>query len=61
MCYDKQGTNIQKSIQESVEKVNEINRRLKEDGFNVAPPKRLHGWTFYVKAPGGFTVEVLAS
>lgn len=47
-------------IQESEEKVNEINRRLKEDGFNVAPPKRLHGWTFYVKAPGGFTVEVLA-
>lgn len=47
-------------IQESEEKVNEINQRLKEDGFDVAPPKRMHGWTFYVKAPGGFTVEVLA-
>lgn len=46
--------------QESEEKVNEINRRLKDDGFDIAPPKRSHGWTFYVKAPGGFTVEVLA-
>ena len=46
--------------QESEEKVNEINQRLKADGFDVAPPKRAHGWTFYVKAPGGFTVEVLA-
>ncbi|ATF13287.1 VOC family protein [Brevibacillus sp. HB1.2] len=47
-------------IQESEEKVNEINQRLKEDGYKVAPPVRSHGWTFYVKAPGGFTVEVLA-
>ncbi|TDF97735.1 VOC family protein [Paenibacillus piri] len=46
--------------QESEEKVNEIHQRLKDDGFNVAPPQRSHGWTFYVKAPGGFTVEVLA-
>lgn len=46
--------------QESEEKVNEINRRLKDDGFDVDPPQRSHGWTFYVKAPGGFTVEVLA-
>lgn len=38
----------------------EINRRLKDDGFDVDPPQRSHGWTFYVKAPGGFTVEVLA-
>ncbi|RED63242.1 VOC family protein [Cohnella lupini] len=45
--------------QENEEKVNEINRRLKEDGFDVASPVRSHGWTFYVKAPGGFTVEVL--
>ncbi|CAG7653063.1 VOC family protein [Paenibacillus allorhizosphaerae] len=47
-------------VQESEEKVNEIHQRLKEDGFDVAPPKRAHGFTFYVEAPGGFTVEVLA-
>ena len=47
-------------IQESEEKVNEINRRLKEDGFDVQPPQRSHGWTFYVQAPGGFTVEILS-
>ena len=48
-------------IQESEEKVNEINRRLKEDGFDVPPPDRQHGsWTFYFRAPGGFTIEVLA-
>ena len=48
-------------IQESEEQVNEINRRLKEDGYEVPPPARLHGsWTFYFTAPGGFTIEVLA-
>ncbi len=47
-------------IQESEERVNEINQRLKGDGFDVKPPQRSHGWTFYVNAPGGFTVEVLA-
>ncbi|GBG06385.1 glyoxalase/bleomycin resistance/dioxygenase family protein [Paenibacillus agaridevorans] len=47
-------------IQENEEKVNEINQRLKSDGFDVEPPQRSHGWTFYVEAPGGFTVEVLA-
>jgi catechol 2,3-dioxygenase-like lactoylglutathione lyase family enzyme len=47
-------------IQETHEKVNEINRRLKEDGFDVDPPAKLHGsWTFYFRAPGGFTIEVL--
>ncbi|MGG0465389.1 VOC family protein [Priestia aryabhattai] len=45
--------------QENEEQVNKINQRLKEDGFNVEPPKQLHGYTFYVEAPGGFTVEVL--
>ena len=29
------------------------------DGFDAAPPARSHAWTFYVKAPGGFVVEVL--
>ncbi|MFD0678338.1 MULTISPECIES: VOC family protein [unclassified Paenibacillus] len=47
-------------IQESEERVNEINQRLKDDGFDVNPPQRSHGWTFYVQAPGGFMVEVLA-
>ena len=46
-------------MQESNEQVNEINRRLQEDGFVVDPPRRLHGsWTFYFQAPGGFTIEV---
>jgi catechol-2,3-dioxygenase len=47
--------------QESEERVNEINRRLKDDGFNVPPASKQHGaWTFYFLAPGGFTIEVLA-
>ena len=46
--------------QESEERVNEINRRLKDDGFEVDPPQRSHAWTFYVHAPGGFMVEVLS-
>ena len=48
-------------IQPSEERVNAINTRLKEDGFDVPPPSRQHGsWTFYFRAPGGFTIEVLA-
>jgi lactoylglutathione lyase len=48
-------------IRESEEEVNEINRRLKADGFAVPPPSRQHGsWTFYFDAPGGFTIEVMA-
>src|ERR1043165_4699 len=48
-------------IQESEERVNEINKRLRDDGFDVPPPSRQHGsWTFYFLAPGGFTIEVLA-
>lgn len=47
-------------IQESEEKVNEINQQLKNDGFEVKQPRHFHGsWTFYFKAPGGFTIEVL--
>jgi lactoylglutathione lyase len=46
-------------IQESEERVNEICQRLTADGFTMAPPQRSHAWTFYVQAPGGFTVEVL--
>ena len=40
------------------EQVNQINQRLKEDGFSVKPLTQLHTWTFYVEAPGNFTVEV---
>ena len=47
-------------IQETEERVNEINARLKAYGFDVPPPARQHGaWTFYFEAPGGFTIEVL--
>jgi lactoylglutathione lyase len=46
--------------QESEDRVNEINKRLKDDGFDVPPPSRQHGsWTFYFVAPGSFTIEVL--
>lgn len=48
--------------QQSEARVNEINRRLKDDGFDVPPPSRQHGaWTFYFFAPGGFTIEVLSA
>jgi lactoylglutathione lyase len=47
-------------MQESEERVNEINRHLKDDGFDVNPPGKLHGaWTFYFRAPGGILIEVL--
>ena len=47
-------------MQESEARVDEVNQRLKDDGFDVEPPQRHHAWTFSVQAPGGFTVEVLA-
>jgi lactoylglutathione lyase len=40
------------------DRVDEINRRLKYDGFDVAAPRRSHAYGFYVQAPGGFTVEL---
>jgi lactoylglutathione lyase len=47
-------------IQDSEEQVDQINQRLRDDGYAVPKPARLHGsWTFYFQAPGGFTVEVL--
>jgi lactoylglutathione lyase len=47
-------------IQESEQRVDEINQRPKDGGFDVDQPGRLHGsWTFYFRAPGGFMVEVL--
>ena len=47
-------------IQPSEEHVNELNRRMKADGLDVPAPERSHAWTFYVRAPGGFVVEVLS-
>lgn len=47
-------------VQASEDKVNELYQRLRADGYAVNPPERHHGWTFYVQAPGGFLVEVLA-
>jgi catechol 2,3-dioxygenase-like lactoylglutathione lyase family enzyme len=46
--------------QPTEEKVNEINQRLREDGYDAPLPERHHAWTFYVEAPGGFTIEVLS-
>jgi lactoylglutathione lyase len=47
--------------QPNEESVNEINRRLRDDGYDVPAPDRMHGsWTFYFTAPGGFTIEVLS-
>ena len=45
--------------QENRERVNEIHDRLKTSGFDPQPPREFHGaWTFYLRAPGGFLVEV---
>jgi lactoylglutathione lyase len=47
-------------IQPSESDVDAIHARLREDGYDIDAPARLHGaWTFYFAAPGGFTVEVL--
>jgi catechol 2,3-dioxygenase-like lactoylglutathione lyase family enzyme len=44
---------------ESAKTVDETYRRLKEDGFDApAPTRNNHAYGFYVKAPGGFTVEL---
>jgi catechol 2,3-dioxygenase-like lactoylglutathione lyase family enzyme len=44
----------------SEEQVDAVNHQLREDGYEVAPPERHHAYTFYVAAPGGFTVEMAA-
>lgn len=46
--------------QESREKVDQMNNRLQNDGYEVDPPIESHGYTFYIQAPGGFTIEVLS-
>ena len=46
-------------MQDSRERVDAMYERLKADGFEAKPPKEFHGaWTFYLRAPGGFLVEV---
>ena len=48
-------------IQDTEQRVDEINRRLKADGIDVPMPSKQHGsWTFYFVAPGGFTIEVMS-
>jgi lactoylglutathione lyase len=46
-------------MQDTREAVDAMYERLKSDGFEMEPPKEFHGaWTFYLRAPGGFLVEV---
>ncbi len=46
-------------MQESRERVDAIYERVKAGGFEAEPPREFHGaWTFYMKEPGGITVEV---
>jgi lactoylglutathione lyase len=46
-------------IQPSNAHVDEINRRLSEDGLDVESPRGQHGaWAFSFLAPGGFKIAV---
>jgi hypothetical protein len=46
-------------IRPSEAEVDEINQRLKDDGFEVeAPSHQHHAWAFSFRAPGGFTIAV---
>lgn len=46
-------------IQNTRAEVDQVNARLKADGWDVPAPRDYHGaWTFYFKAKGGFFVEV---
>ena len=46
-------------MQDSRVRVDEIYESLKSGGFTTEPPREFHGaWTFYLRAPGGFVVEV---
>ena len=40
--------------------VNALYERLKAAGHSPSTPERSHAWSFYIKAPGGFLIEVLA-
>ncbi len=47
-------------MQDSRERVEEIHQQLKSGGYDPESPREFHGaWTFYMRAPGGFLVEVL--
>ncbi len=47
-------------IQPNEARVDEINARLRADGYEAPEPSRMHGsWTFYFMSPGGFVIEVL--
>jgi lactoylglutathione lyase len=44
---------------DSRETVDQLNQRLKRDGYDVTEPADTgHSYGFYIEAPGGFTVEV---
>ena len=48
-------------MQDSRAEVDAVYQRLSDAGFKAKPAHEFHGsYTFYVKAPGGFTVEVLS-
>ncbi len=48
-------------VQPDEQAVDAINQRLVDDGYDVRPARRFHGsWTFYLDAPGGFAIEVMA-
>jgi len=40
--------------------VDALHQQLTADGYAVTAPERHHGYSIYVEAPGGFTVEVTA-
>ena len=48
-------------IRSSEAEVDELNRALKDDGFDVEAPSHQHGaWSFSFQAPGDFSVVVRA-
>lgn len=48
-------------VQPSPAAVDALHQRLLADGFVANAPRKFHGsWTFYLRAPGGILVEVLA-
>lgn len=48
--------------QPNAEAVNAVHARLIADGYEAPAPSEQHGaWTFYLKAPGGFEIEVLSA
>lgn len=48
-------------MQDSRADVDALYQRLNDAGFKIKPAHEFHGsYTFYVKAPGGFLIEVLS-